>query len=229
MLEHFHAFYEDIEPKLPSGVPEPALMKAIRDGAIEMYREVGWVKAYVPNNLALVTGKVTYEITSPVPEMAFFDIEKMESNGRPVAKKERLWMDEHYQGWETKTAAQPEYYIPLDWNDARYQFQVYPIASEDSTSGNNTSLVIRGLLCPTRITDRLDGSAYYSMIDGVVACALRRLYEQNGMPWFNRAEAAFQNEVALKNKDHLRIEAEFGMGRSVPIAQTYGGFPHKFD
>lgn len=220
-LVAFSQFYEYIEPRVPGGIPDPALQRAIRDGAIRIYRETGFIQEYLPANVALAVNQSVYEIVSPEPEQSICDIVRMQTvGGIPVYKHERVWLDQHRDNWEAATGPIPDVYFILDWTDARCRFQVNPIPNVASDATNLTSLMIRVALCPTTISRYLDGSGYNVMRDAVKAAALKDLFEQKGMTFYDPQLAAFYDAEMLRLIGDLRIRREQGEGKNVMICQT---------
>jgi hypothetical protein len=221
----FEQFYEFIEPRMPPGVPGSSVDRAIREAAIRTYRDTGFWTEYTPSPVSLEVGVKLYEVQSPEPEATICDIERMSSNGVPVYKRERSWLDRWSNTWETDKNAQPTSYFIVDFNDARCQFQVYPIPDTASTNVNNTALVLRCALCPTNVARHLDGTAYALMRDTIAAGALVDILGQFGQPWYNAQERQVRETEFLKGLLNLRVRRELGEGKSVATVQTgYFGF-----
>lgn len=230
MLTEFQRFHEYIEPRVPSGVPDTALERSIRDGAIELFKDSGWLTEYTLAPVSLKANVAVYELQSPEPETSICDITRMICNNIPVAKKERPWLDQFEPLWEIQTSAAPNYYIPLLYDDTRYQFQLVPFPNADTSAQNTTGLTIRVTMCPTTIATRLDGTAYNKMRRAIAAYVLQDLFSQGGMPWFNEEQAAHYDAEFLKLKGALMIQRELGEGKQVAVVNTarFGVYPRNY-
>lgn len=222
-MDAFQKFYEYVEPGI-SGVPERALQRTIRDAAIEVFKETGfWRDGNVPA-VSLVLNQPLYTIVSPQPESQICDIERIvDQQGGAVSKRERDWLDSRYKTWETDLGPQAVYFFITEILDTGTTFRVYPIPNAASSATNLTALSIRVSLCPTNVASYLPNDAFNLMRRTIKSIALRELYTMDGMPWHNEDAATKHDLIARQGKQDLRVQREFGWGKSVAQAQT-GGF-----
>ncbi|MDE2096897.1 MAG: hypothetical protein KGL39_06580 [Patescibacteria group bacterium] len=218
-MDPFERFYPYIERNI-AGVPEPALRRAVRDAGIEVFRETGFWREYQPGLTNLVANQAVYEILSPEPNSTVCDIERMTCNGGELYKRERDWIETRYKHFETDTAPVPMFYFITEWTDASLKFQLYPIPNAATTNVNQTGLTIRCSLCPTLVSSYLPPDAYNLMRRTISAVALTDLFGQRAMPWYDPQERSTQDAVALKGKQDLRVQREFGWGKTVATVQT---------
>lgn len=230
MLTDFHSFYEFIEPRVPDGIPGPSMERAIRETAIEIYKDSGWLTEYTLAPLNLKANVAVYELQTQEPDTAICDLSRVLCNNIPVSKKERSYLDQFEPLWETQTSASPNFYIPLGYDDARYQIQLVPFPNADTSATNTTALTIRAIMCPTSIAQRLDGSAWTRMRRAIAAGVLTDLLSQNGMPWFNEEQAAHYDAEFQRLKGRLMIQREIGDGKQVATITTarFGVYPRQY-
>ena len=205
----FDAFLPEAAPLVP-GCPNPVIVNAVRNAAIEFCTET---LAWQETQDAFSATSAEFPLTLDAPSGArVVQVVSMTVEGAPVDPVAEDLLDQTVPGWRTQTGSGVlGFYQPDD-----VTVSTYPLPETALT------FRLRVAYSPTRAASSMNADIAQRHMESIVAGAAARLMDMPAQPWTNAVQAevyrmrfgrAIHNLRVAVNKSRTRAELQVRMRR----------------
>lgn len=198
-----------VEPDVP-GAPAPAIVRAVRDAAIQFCRETKiWWEVLPAQDLTIDVH--TYTLNPPAKSVVA-ELTRLTVEGAPIYPTTVDWLASYKGKWEEATGARPsQYFRPTPTT-----FRIYPTATETVVNAFLATAVLRPADDATGVEAMLFEEFREAISDGTKA----RLFRQKAAPWYDPLEAESRNRSFLTAIVEAKWRAVKGDVSQMLVAET---------
>jgi hypothetical protein len=199
----YTAFYSDVLPHLKADPSEPVLDNALRNTAIEFFRE-SWSWRVYTDPISVEAGVPEYDVELPTGT-DIVTVLSVTLNGAPINPNTNDELDRLRPRWTSDTGL-PKWYTMTESTS----IVLAPVPDQNFTDG----LVMHLALMPTRSATSITDWAANLYWDGIVAGTIAYLMEMPEKPWSNEKFAANRRRVFNSAVASARESAVRGLSRA---------------
>lgn len=194
----YSAFYSDVLPHLAADPSEPVLDNALRNTAIEFFRE-SWAWREYADPISVEANTATYDVELP-PGSDIVTVLSVTLDGRPLDPSTADDLDRIRPRWMTETGVPKQFTM----TNSR-QVILAPVPDLNYVDG----LVMWFALMPTRTASSIPDWAANLYWDSIVAGTMAYLMEMPKRPWSDEKEGprrrrAFNAAIASARESAVR-------------------------
>lgn len=211
----YDTILREVAPYAPN-CPEPAMINAIRNTAIDFCAVTGWLTQDL-TPIALAANTPTYEIEADDDYELVRVMDPMWLDGVPIRMKTELDLRRLYpSAWMEMTARKPAFFTQLSNNEIR----VVPVPTTTPTSPLTGRVVVK----PARSSTGVDERLLEHHAECIAAGALERLLQIPDEAYTNPEKAIFYGKMYRSMRTKARIEVAMAYGE----AQTRVAIPRSW-
>ena len=199
----YEAFLPEVMPDLP-GCPEPMVINAIRNAAIE-FCERSWAWRVDLDPIDAIANQAVYDLSPPNSSVVCHVI-YVDFMGKQLFPATPDQLNDIWRGWRTVKNVQPTYFFLPD----QRTIQLVAAPSAATVAAVNMTVALK----PTRTSKGLETVVYEEYAEGIAHGAKARLNAQINKEWTDKELSVYHNSMFMESYGMANLSAAKSFTRS---------------